>query len=78
METKFKKYLNEMTVSPRGYMVAGKGGSDLNSLMDVSREYLADTEKMFWAGNKSGAIKALETLQKKIIKDLIETIKNEN
>jgi len=78
MEKKFEKYLNEMTTSPRGYMVVGKGGSDLNSLMDVSREYLADAEKMFWTGNKTGAIKALETLQKKIIKDLIDVIKNEN
>lgn len=78
MHKRFEKYIDEMTLSSHGYYVAGKKASDLDSLLSVSREYLSDAEKMYWSSDPAGAIKALEILQKKVLKDAIEFIKYKN
>lgn len=74
MDNKYLKYITEMTQSPSGVWHVGKGGTDINSLFEVLREYISDAEKSYWSDDLSGSVKSLNTARTKIIKDMIETI----
>ena len=63
-----------MTLTPAGVWHIGKGGSDITTLFDVLREYISDAEKNYWSDDLSGAIKSLNIVKGKIIKDIIEVI----